>query len=281
LVAHLRCAHNMFRLDGKVALITGVRDGIGAEIAHAFAQAGANLMLANRSAEAREAVASRIRALGRDVRTIDFSATDDACKAAVRRTVEAFGGIDVLVHNAGGCTWTSLEAMTSEILEATLALNLKCCFWLTQAAVPVLRLRGEGRVLITSSVTGPRVAMAHATAYAAAKAGVNGFIRAAALELAPDGITVNGVEPGFIAKDHGRLSDTSVRTRIERYIPLGRMGKAKEVAAAFLFLASTEARWITGQTIVVDGGSILPDSGYAMEEMRAAQGAQGERRNGR
>lgn len=278
---NLRCATDMFRLDGKVALITGVRDGIGAEIAQAFAQAGARLMLANRSAEAREAVASRICASGGNVDTTDFSATDDACKAAVRRTVEVFGGMDILVHNAGGCTWTSLEAMTPEILEATLALNLKCCFWLTQAAVPVLRSRGEGRVLITSSVTGPRVAMVHATAYAAAKAGVNGFIRAAALELAPDGITVNGVEPGFIAKDHGRLSDASVRTRIERYIPLGRMGTASEVAAAFLFLGSAEARWITGQTIVLDGGSILPDSGYAMEERWAAEDAQRGRQDGR
>jgi 3-oxoacyl-[acyl-carrier protein] reductase len=108
--------------------------------------------------------------------------------------------------------------------------------------------------------------MANAAHYAASKAGVNGFIRAAALELAPHQITVNGVEPGFVAKDRGRLSQAAVRTRIERYIPLGHMGAPADIAAAFLFLASAEARWITGQTIVVDGGATLPDSGYAMEE---------------
>jgi NAD(P)-dependent dehydrogenase (short-subunit alcohol dehydrogenase family) len=107
---------------------------------------------------------------------------------------------------------------------------------------------------------------ANAAQYAAAKAGVNGFIKAAALELAPFKITVNGVEPGFVAKKHGRLSEVSVRARIERYIPLGRMGAPQEIAAAFLFLASDEACWLTGQTIVVDGGATLPEFGYAMEE---------------
>jgi 3-oxoacyl-[acyl-carrier protein] reductase len=159
-----------------------------------------------------------------------------------------------------------IEALTSEVLGSTLDLNLKCCFWLTQAALPQLRERRGGRILVTSSVTGPRVAMVGAAHYAAAKAGVNGFIRAAALELAPDRITVNGVEPGFIAKGHGRLSDPATRARIERYIPLGTMGRPEDVAGAVLYLASDAARWITGQTIVVDGGSTLPDSGFAMEE---------------
>ena len=113
--------------------------------------------------------------------------------------------------------------------------------------------------------------MVGAAHYAAAKAGVNGFIRAAALELAPHRITVNGVEPGFIAKGRGRLSQGPTRERIERYIPLGAMGAPEDVAYAMLYLASAEARWVTGQTIVVDGGSTLPESGYAMEAQWASR----------
>ena len=97
---------------------------------------------------------------------------------------------------------------------------------------------------------------------------MNGFIRAAALELAPQRITVNGVEPGFVAKDHGRLSQPGTRERIERWIPLGRAGRPEDIAHAMLFLASDEAAWITGQTIVVDGGATLPETGYAMEQSR-------------
>ena len=113
--------------------------------------------------------------------------------------------------------------------------------------------------------------MAGAAHYAAAKAGVNGFIKAAALELASSGITVNGVEPGMIAKDRGRLSQARTLERLTRYIPLGRPGRPEDVASAVLFLASREASWITGQTIVVDGGTTLPESGYAMEELWASE----------
>ncbi|RYY82458.1 MAG: SDR family oxidoreductase [Comamonadaceae bacterium] len=115
-------------------------------------------------------------------------------------------------------------------------------------------------------MTGPRVAMRDATHYAAAKAGVNGFIRSAALELAPHRITVNGVEPGFVAKDRGRLSEPARKERLVRYIPLGTAGEPDDVAFAMLYLASEQAKWITGQTLVVDGGMTLPESGQVMEE---------------
>jgi 3-oxoacyl-[acyl-carrier protein] reductase len=183
----------------------------------------------------------------------------------VAATLQAFGRLDVLVHNAGGCPWAPLEALSSETLEQALALNLKSCFWLTQAALPALR-RAGGRIVITSSVTGPRVAMRDAAHYAAAKAGVNGFIRSAALELAPDRITVNGVEPGFVAKPRGRHSEPERKERLVRYIPLGTAGVPDDVAYAMLYFASDEARWVTGQTLVVDGGMTLPESGQVMEE---------------
>jgi 3-oxoacyl-[acyl-carrier protein] reductase len=257
---------NPCRIDGRIALITGVREGIGGEIARRLGASGARLMLANRTIEEADRVAHSLSASGIDVRTTPFSVDVEGAREAVEAAICAYGTLDILIHNAGVCPWMSLRELTPDVLEQTLSVNLKSCFWLTQAALPSLRARGLGRILLTSSVTGPRVAMINAAHYAAAKAGVNGFIRAAALELAGDRITVNGVEPGFVAKGRGRLSQPAVRAQIERYIPLGRMGSPGDVASAFLFLASDEASWITGQTLVVDGGSTLPDSGYAMEE---------------
>ena len=257
-----------FRLDGKVALVTGARPGIGGAVATCLAEAGARVVLANRSLQPVEALAQRLRDRGLDAQAIGFGADAAGCARAVAETLALAGALDIVIHNAGGCQWSGLDTLSPSLLEDTLALNLKSCFWLTQAALPALRARGGGRIVVTSSITGPRVAMAGAAHYAAAKAGVNGFIRAAALELAPQRITVNGVEPGFVAKDHGRLSQPGARERIERWIPLGRAGRPEDIAHAMLFLASDEAAWITGQTIVVDGGATLPETGYAMEQLR-------------
>lgn len=259
-----------FRLDGKVALVTGAGRGIGAAVATRLAQAGACVLVANRTLDAAQEVAAALVADGARARAAPFDATEEGCRHAVDGTLQAFGRLDILVHNAGGCAWSPIEALTSEALDQTLALNLKSCFWLVQAALPALKRRG-GRILVTSSVTGPRVAMREAAHYAAAKAGVNGFIRAAALELASHRITVNGVEPGFVAKPRGRLSEPARQQRLVRYIPLGRAGEPDDVACAMLYFASDEAQWITGQTLVVDGGMTLPESGQVMEETWQAQ----------
>lgn len=256
---------NAFRFDGKVALVTGAGRGIGAAAATRLAEAGARVVLANRSVDAAQEVAAALRGRGLAAIAVPFAADEAGCQAAVQAALAAFGQIDILIHNAGGCPWSALDELSSDTLEETLALNLKSCFWLTQAALPSLKLRG-GRIVITSSVTGPRVAMLGATHYAAAKAGVNGFIKAAALELAVHRITVNGVEPGFVAKPRGRLSQPEVKERLVRYIPLGVAGEPDDIAFAMLYLASDEARWVTGQTIVVDGGMTLPESGQVMEE---------------
>lgn len=259
-----------FSLQGKTALVTGGGRGIGAAIVTRFAQAGARVVAANRTLDRAVSLASDLAKRGYAVRAAAFS--DLSREGLVRLVDEAAksGGLDILVHNAGGCPWAALQDLTADTLRATLDLNLSACFWLAQAAIPHMRARGGGRILVTSSVTGPRAAMAKAAHYAAAKAGVNGFIRAAALELARFRITVNGVEPGFIAKPgRGALGTPEAIARIGRHIPLGAMGEADDVAFAMLFLAADEARYVTGRTIVVDGGALLPETGYALEAARA------------
>ncbi len=255
-----------FRFDGKVALVTGAGRGIGAAAATHLAEAGAGVMLANRSFDAAEQVAAGLRRRALAAQATPFVADEAGCAQAVKATLAAFGRLDILIHNAGACPWSPIESLTSEVLEEALSLNLKSCFWLTQAALSPLKKQG-GRIVVTSSVTGPRVAMVGAAHYAAAKAGVNGFIKSAALELARHRITVNGVEPGFVAKPRGRLSQPAVKERLVRYIPLRTAGEPDDIAFAMLYLASDEARWVTGQTLVVDGGMTLPESGQVMEEL--------------
>ncbi len=251
-----------FGLDGKVALVTGGGRGIGAAIAEVFARAGARVLIANRTASAGDATAAAIRAEGHVCEAIacDIGTRDEAGRA-VAEAVRRFEALDIVVHNAAVNPWTSLAELNEEALRRTLAVNLEACFWLAQAALPCWRVRGSGRMLVTSSVTGPRVAMPHSIPYAASKAGVNGFIRSAALDLAAEHVTVNGVEPGFIAKVGGTLlSDPERAARIARHIPAGELGRPEDVAYAMCFLASDAGRYITGQTIVVDGGSTLLES---------------------
>jgi 3-oxoacyl-[acyl-carrier protein] reductase len=173
--------------------------------------------------------------------------------------------LDVVVHNAGGCPWAALGELDEDKLEAALSVNLTAAIWLAQAAVPHMRARRFGRILVTSSISS-RFAMGGGAHYSAAKAGVNAFIRGAAFELARDGITANAVEPGFIAKPgRGTLSTAENLAQIERYVPVGRIGTADDVACAMLYLASEQASYVTGQSIVVDGGMSLPETGFAVD----------------
>lgn len=256
-----------FSLQGKVALVTGGGRGIGAAIATCFAEAGAQVLIANRTASAGRAVAAEIRSQGGVAAAVacDIGQRSQA-EQAVAEAMRHFGALDIVVHNAAINPWARIEALADDALEQTLAVNLKACFWLTQAALPHWRARGAGRMLVTSSVTGPRVAMPGCAHYAASKAGVNGFIRSAALELAPERITVNGVEPGYIAKQGGSLlSDPERAARIARHIPAGELGKPQDIAWAMCYLASDAASYVTGQTLVVDGGSTLPESPFFRE----------------
>lgn len=255
-----------FDLSGKVALVTGGGRGIGAAIVTRLAEAGAEVIVANRTLDVAEELAATLSARGFMVRAAALTGTDRSqLRALVDASAETAGRVDIVVHNAGGCPWASIEDIDEDKLREALSLNLEACFWLTQAALPHMRKNRFGRILVTSSVSA-RVAMGGGSHYSAAKAGVNAFIRGAAFELARDGITVNGVEPGFIAKPgRGKMSEPETAKRIGAYVPLGHLGEADDVAYAMLYLASEQANYVTGQTIVVDGGLILPETGFAVE----------------
>ena len=253
-----------FDLSGRVALVTGGGRGIGAAIVTRFAEAGARVVIANRTMDVARELAATLTGRGFSVGAVPLGdLSRDALSALVDTTVARCENLDIIVHNAGGCPWSDIETMTEDQLDLALDLNLKPCFWLTQAAVPHMRKRGWGRILVTSSVSA-RVAMGGGAHYSAAKAGVNAFIRGAAFELARENITVNGVEPGFIAKPgRGTLSTPAMQARIGAGIPMGHYGEADDVAYAMLFLASNEAKYMTGQTMVVDGGATLPETAFA------------------
>lgn len=255
------------RLAGRTAIVTGGGQGIGKAIALRFAAEGAFVVVANRTEQQGQAVVAQIRAAGGRA---CFCVTDvgerDSIDHLVRTTLQQTDALDIVVHNAAAFSRDPLERMDDEALERVLTVNLKACFHLARAAIEPLHASGRGRILVTSSITGPRVAMPNTAHYAASKGGVNGFIRSAALELAPRGITVNGVEPGYI--DTPAMSQMKARFGLEaitRNIPAKRLGAPEDIAAAMLFLASDEASYITGQTIVVDGGSTLPESPIFMQ----------------
>ncbi|MGC8114471.1 SDR family oxidoreductase [Metapseudomonas otitidis] len=244
--------------SGKTVLVTGGAQGIGQAIVEAFSAAGAEVLIVDLQAAPAEAVAARLRDQGRAARAY---AVDLAERRAIEALMAGLERLDVVVHNAAYFPLTPLEQLDEARLARTLAVNLGALFWLAQGALPLLRRAGGGSLLVTSSVTGPRVAYPGLTHYAASKAGVNGFIRNAALELAGDRVRVNGVEPGMIRTPAmANLGDAGHAAAIARSVPLGRLGEPADIAGAMLFLASEQAAYITGQTLVVDGGATLPEA---------------------
>jgi 3-oxoacyl-[acyl-carrier protein] reductase len=260
-------------LSGKVVLVTGGGQGIGAGIVRVFAGAGAKVVIATRSEANGRAVAESV-VNGGGVAWLNR--TDVGRRSEVKRvvaeTVQRFGRLDMVVHNAAVYPVIPIEELSDEDLDLTLSVNLKAGFWLIQEALPHLRKQGGGRFLFTSSVTGPNVAMPGTAHYAASKGGMNGLIRTAALEYARQNITVNGVEPGYILTPAMEaLGGPEALAQMASQIPLGRLGDPVDIANTMLFLASDAAAYITGQTIVVDGGSTLPESPVVLDAFYQSQ----------
>jgi len=244
------------RLEGKVALVIGAARGIGEGIAERFVEEGAKVVIADMEAEAGKATAARLRGLFVET---DISRMDHA-ERAVKTALDGFGSLDILVQNAGIYPWTLIEKTSPEEWDKVLAVNLKGTFLAARAALPHMKAKRSGRMIFTSSITGPRVTSPGHGHYSASKAGINGFIKSAALEFSGYGITVNGIEPGNILTDGMKMhrSEAFIRN-MEAAVPLGRLGTPRDIASCALFLASEDASYITGTTIIVDGGQTLPE----------------------
>ena len=247
------------RLDGRNALLIGAAQGIGAAIARRFVAEGARILIADVDQANGQALADELGASRAIFRRADVASEADMA-AAADLAWEAFGGLDILVQNAGIYPSAPIAEMSLAFWTRVLTINLTGTFLAARACLPALRARGGGRMIFTSSITGPKVADPGVSAYAATKAGINGFIRTAALEFAVHNITVNGIEPGNIMTE-GLAAGRSAAfiDGMTRSIPLGRLGTAMDIAGAAQFLASDDASFITGTTIVVDGGQILPE----------------------
>ena len=257
------------RLKNKVAIVTGSGQGIGRGIAEVFAAEGARVVVATRTEKNGQETVDAIRAAGGEALlcVVDIGRLENINKV-VDAAINQYGRIDIMVHNAASFLMGAVEHYSEEDLDTVLSVNLKTCFRLSKACIPYFKKQGGGRLLFTSSVTGPRVAMPGTSYYAASKGGMNAFIRTASIELARDNITVNGVEPGYIRTAAMELlADEDGMKQMAKYIPMGYLGDPKDIAYTMLFLASDEARYITGQTIVVDGGSTLPESPAFLEEL--------------
>lgn len=247
-------------LSGKVALVTGAGRGIGRGIATLLAANGAQVLVATRTAETGAAVVAEITAAGGAARlaTLDIS-TRAACDAAVAAAVEAFGKLDIVVHNAAAVAFTPFPELTDDEFDVVLRTNLHALMWLARAALPHVGRTGAGRLIAISSLIGNHSWLAGLDAYAASKAGINGLAGNLALEFAKCGATVNVIEPGLIIDDRDPRMDEATRDMIVPNIPLQRAGLPADIANAVLFFASPTSQFVTGQALVVDGGHRLPD----------------------
>ena len=244
----------MFRFDEKRVVVTGGSRGIGEGIAREFASRGARVAILARNAERAQATA---RAIGGETRAWSVDVSDEnAVTKTFSEIIEAWGGIDVLVNNAGITRDNLLMRMSPEDWDQVMDINLKGIFLCSRAVLrPMLKQRG-GRIINISSVTGI-MGNAGQGNYAASKAGIIGLTKSAARELASRSITVNAVAPGLIETDMTREMTDKARDSVLGQIPLGRFGRAEEVAGAVLYLASDAASYVTGETIRVDGGMAI------------------------
>ena len=245
-------------MQGRIASITGSARGIGRAIAEGLASLGANVVIADLQQETCQATAEEIaQSTGQRVLPIAINVTEaGSTQRMVEQTITTFGKIDILVNNAGITRDTLIMRMEEADWDLVLDVNLKGVFNCSKAVVRTMMKQRYGRIVNISSVSG-QAGQIGQTNYSASKAGIIGFTKALAREVASRQITVNAVAPGFIPTFLTNTLPEDLKESILRYTPLGRMGKPEEVASAVAFLASEEAAYITGQVLAVDGGMVM------------------------
>jgi len=250
----------MFRLDGKIALVTGASQGIGEVIAKQMAAQGATVVcgsLAMTEADLKRVVAEIEATGGKADYVLLNMAEGDTVRAAVDEVVQRHGGLHILVNNAGITKDKLLIQMKEEEWDAVLTINLKGAFLATQAAARPMMKQRWGRIINIASVVG-QMGNAGQANYVSAKAGMIGLTKTTARELASRNVTCNAVAPGYIATAMTENLPAEVKEAFNKQIPLGRMGSPVDIAASVCFLASEEAGYVSGQTIAVNGGMLMP-----------------------
>ncbi|MFN2348663.1 MAG: 3-oxoacyl-ACP reductase FabG [Thioalkalivibrio sp.] len=254
------------RFKDRSVVVTGAGKGIGRTIARVFAHEGARVLVVDRDGQAAgDTVRTIQEAGGQAVACVTDVSQRAEVEAMVGEAMNHFGGIDVMVANAGIFPSATIEEMTEADWDQVHDVNLKGAFFCVKAVSALMRRQGGGRILLTSSITGPITGFPGWAHYGATKAGLLGFMRTAAIEFARDGITINAVLPGNIRTEGLADVGADYMRRMQASIPMGHVGEPEDVAYPMLFLASDEARYITGQTLVVDGGQTLPESALALE----------------
>ncbi len=245
-------------LEGRVAVITGAARGIGYAIAESLARQGANVVIADMHFDGAQSAAKNIESVySRKTLALSVNVSDiESAKNMIEQVITEYGRLDILVNNAGITRDTLIMRMEENDWDAVIDVNLKGVFNCSKAAVRQMMKQRYGRIINISSVSG-QAGQIGQTNYSASKAGVIGFTKALAREVASRQITVNAVAPGFIPTALTENLAPDLKDMILRATPLGRMGKPEEIASAVIFLASDEASYITGQVLAVDGGMVM------------------------
>ena len=247
----------MFDLSGKVALVTGASRGIGCSIAKILAENGAHVVCISRNVSDVQSVADEITSAGGAATAVacDISDSDNVTKL-IKETVVTHNHLDILVNNAGVTRDNLLMRMSEDDWNTVLNINLKAAFIAIKAAARAMIKQRKGRIINISSIVG-LMGNAGQVNYAASKAGLIGLTKSTARELASRGITANCIAPGYVATDMTNELGDEVRQSLNEKIPLGRIGQVEDIAYAVAFLASDEAKYITGQTLTIDGGMVM------------------------